>query len=213
VRDALAEREKYRIGPQATEDNLYNYFYGQMTAMGSIAQTWVEDIQFVVDDISNIDLPVPGFTQALDLERLGIFGHSFGSTAAGEFCKLDDRCKAGIHIDGNQQGYNWGKPLLAPFLVMYSSNFYLGNEFSYRSTSHDFWNMTIAGIDHMDFTDLGLALRGIEGKGMMGNVNNEEALQIINEVALIFFDHYLKGLPFRTAELQEFSRLTLEQRE
>jgi len=213
VKEALTERERYRIGPRATEDALYNYFYGQMTAMGSISQTWVEDIQFVVDEIMNLNAPISGFAQALDTERLGILGHSFGSTAAGEFCKLDDRCKAGIHIDGNQQGYNWNKPLLAPFLAMYSSNFYLGNEFAYGSTSHDFWSMTIADIDHLDFTDLGLALRGIEGPGMMGDVNNEEALQIINEVALAFFDHYLKELPMRTAYLQEFSALTLERRE
>ncbi|MEX0963498.1 MAG: hypothetical protein WDZ52_05575 [Pseudohongiellaceae bacterium] len=212
VEDAVADRERYRIGAQSTADTLYNYFYGRMTAMGSISQTWVADIQFVVDEIPNIDAPIPEFAMALDIEHLGIFGHSFGSTSVGEFCKLDSRCKAGIHIDGNQQGYNWNAPLLAPFLVMYSSNFYLGNEFAYKHTDFDFWNMTIDGIDHMDFTDLGLVLRGIEGRGMMGNVNNERALKIINAVALSFFDHYLKEIPLRSDLVQEYPNLTLEQR-
>jgi pimeloyl-ACP methyl ester carboxylesterase len=173
-----------------------------MTAMGSIAQTWVEDIQFVVDEIASIETPISGFVEALDIERLGVIGHSFGGTAAGEFCKLDDRCKAGVHIDGNQQGYNWDKPLLAPFLVMYSSNFYLANEFAYKSTEFDFWNMTIDGIDHLDFTDLGLAVRGIEGRGFMGDVDNGKVLEIINKVILSFFDNYLKELPMRTGCFQ-----------
>ncbi|HAJ76997.1 MAG TPA: hypothetical protein DCM64_11140 [Gammaproteobacteria bacterium] len=210
VEEVIRERERYLIGPGTTSDTLYNYFYGRMTAMGSFVQTWVEDIQFIVDEMTNINAPITGFVQALNTERLGVFGHSFGSSAAGEFCKLDDRCKAGIHMDGNQSGYNWDKPLLAPFLAMYSWYFFGGNDFAYKSSNHDFWNMTISGLDHMDFTDLGLAVRGLQGRGMMGDVDNEKALRIINQVALSFFDHYLKEAPMRTDLLQKFPELTLE---
>ena len=73
--------------------------------------------------------------------------------------------------------------------------------------------MTIDGIDHLDFTDLGLIVRGIEGRGMMGSVNNETALDIVNEVTLSFFDHYLKGASMRTDLAQKFPELTLELRE
>ncbi len=213
VEEVLSQRERYLIGPRTTSDTLYNYFYGQMTVMGSFAQTWVEDIEFVVDELANVNAPITGFVDALDIEQLGVFGHSFGSAAAGEFCKSDDRCKAGIHIDGSQQGYNWDTPLLAPFLVMYSANFYGGNDFAYQSSNHELWNMTIDGIDHMDFTDVALAVRGLQGPGMMGDVDNERALIIINEVALSFFEHYLKGAPLRTDLEQIFPELTLELRE
>ena len=213
VKRVLDDRESYLIGNQATPETLLNYFDGRMSAMGSIAQTWVEDIAFIVDEIENIDGPVQSFIDSIDLENLGVFGHSFGSVAAGEFCKLDDRCDAGIHIDGNQQGYNWKKPLLAPFMVMYSSNFYLGNEFAYKNSDYDFWNMTIDGIDHLDFTDLGMAVRGISGPGFMGTVDNLRALDIINDVTLSFFDYYLKNKPLRTDLRTVYPELTLELRE
>ncbi len=48
---------------------------------------------------------------------------------------------------------------------------------------------------------------------MMGDVDNERALIIINEVALSFFEHYLKGAPLRTDLEQIFPELTLELRE
>ncbi len=213
VSAVLDDRENYLIGDRATPENLYNYFDGRMTAMGSIAQTWVKDIQITIDEIENVEAPIPGFIEAIDSDNLGVFGHSFGSVAAGEFCKLDERCDAGIHIDGNQQGYNWSKPLLAPFLVMYSANFYLGNEFAYKNSDFDFWNMTIDEIDHLDYTDIGLAVRGVSGPGFMGDVNNQRALQIVNDVALSFFDHYLKGKPMRSDLLEIHPELTLELRD
>ena len=48
---------------------------------------------------------------------------------------------------------------------------------------------------------------------MMGDVDNDKALLIINEVALSFFDHYLKGTPMGTDLVQKFPELTLELRE
>ena len=96
---------------------------------------------------------------------------------------------------------------------MYSANFYRGNDFAYKATDFDFLNMTIDGIDHLDFTDLALAVRGLQGRGMMGDVDNDKALLIINEVALSFFDHYLKGTPMGTDLVQKFPELTLELRE
>ena len=36
----------------------------------------------------------------MDLQRLGIFGHSFGGATALEFCHKDSRCKAVLDMDG-----------------------------------------------------------------------------------------------------------------
>ena len=40
------------------------------------------------------------FAARMDLQRLGMFGHSFGGATALEFCHQDSRCKAALDMDG-----------------------------------------------------------------------------------------------------------------
>lgn len=193
VADAIRNREQYRISSAATSANLYNFLYGRMTVMGSFVDIWVKDIQFVLEQLPEMETPVQHFSVALNLERLAVIGHSVGSSAAGGFCKIDRRCKAGVHLDGNYSGYSWDKPLMAPFMVFYSSYFYEANNFAYLGSGHDLWNFTHPGLDHMDFTDLPLALPNLTAQGMSGTIDPRMALSMVNRVTLDFLDRYLKN--------------------
>lgn len=195
VEEAIANREQHRIGETATPDALYDHFYGQMTVMGSYVEMWVKDIQFVLNHLTVMEVPVENFNLVLDLDRVAVMGQSLGSSAAGEFCKIDSRCKAGVHLDGNYQGYRWNTPLMAPFMVFYSTYLFEGNNFAYAASEHDLWNFTHPNIDHMDFTDLPLAIPNLTAPGMSGSIDPLVAADMVNQVTLDFLDRYLKNEP------------------
>src|SRR5712691_10096741 len=61
---------------------------------------WTSDTAFVVTQLGHLNAADPSgkFTGRLDMQRLGMFGHSFGGATALQFCHDDPRCKAGIDI-------------------------------------------------------------------------------------------------------------------
>ena len=61
------------------------------------------------------------FTNHLDLDRVGVMGHSAGGTAAIEFCRIDKRCKAGVDLDGWYDQAIGHEPLQQPLLLMFGS--------------------------------------------------------------------------------------------
>jgi pimeloyl-ACP methyl ester carboxylesterase len=56
---------------------------------------------FVVDQLQRLNADSSEtFAARMDLQRLGMFGHSFGGATALEFCHQDSRCKAALDMDG-----------------------------------------------------------------------------------------------------------------
>ena len=79
---------------------------------------WAEDISFVVNQLEKLGKP---FKDKLDLQNLGMLGHSFGGQAATIACASDARFKACANLDGMAQGNVFlpdasGKVLKQPFL-------------------------------------------------------------------------------------------------
>jgi hypothetical protein len=77
---------------------------------------WAADVSFVVDQIRKLDI-----AKNMDLDRLGMLGHSFGGQAASIVCASDPRFKACANLDGLSQGLAIlpnpsGKTMTQPFL-------------------------------------------------------------------------------------------------
>ena len=62
----------------------------------------VADIRFVLDRVAAGDLPGAG--PAVDVDRIGVLGHSNGGIAAAEMCTADPRVDACLNIDGQAAG-------------------------------------------------------------------------------------------------------------
>ncbi|HEX2925621.1 MAG TPA: alpha/beta fold hydrolase [Ruminiclostridium sp.] len=64
--------------------------------------TWVGDVQFVLGKLKEIDKKDPEniFTDRLDLDKIGMLGHSYGGATAAQLLIKDSRVKAGINMDG-----------------------------------------------------------------------------------------------------------------
>ncbi|MCA1640051.1 MAG: hypothetical protein LC768_17310 [Acidobacteria bacterium] len=84
---------------------------------------WAEDVSFVVNQL--IKLNGEGlFKKRLDVENIGVLGHSFGGQAATLACAEDTRLKACANLDGQAQGAAFlpdskGENLKQPFMFFY----------------------------------------------------------------------------------------------
>jgi pimeloyl-ACP methyl ester carboxylesterase len=171
---------------------------------------WIDDTKFVVTQLEHLNATdLSGrFTGRLDLQRLGMFGHSFGGAQALQFCHDDARCKAGIDIDGAPYGSVIQDGLQQPFLFLFSdhsrelsdpaSKQILANFQSiYRRLPNGRLSVTIRGANHFSFSDQILLkswfvtkLLGIMG---FGRLDRRQGLAITTEYVHTFFDVHLKG--------------------
>lgn len=190
---AMKQFDAYRhfISEELLEDYfLYDYF-----AQNSMLQYWIEDIQFVADTLGDLLAPVAGFSESIDTSGFGIFGMSYGGAVAGEFCKIDNRCRAGANLDGTQFGRRWNQPVAAPFLMFYHEEHQGGNDFAYLPPTHEFWDYGVKGATHFDFTDFTYAWPLFKTLRFTGPIDGMRMIDIMNIVVLNFFDHSLKGKP------------------
>jgi len=190
---AMDELRAYR--PFISEDLLEDYFLYDFFAENSMLQYWVEDIQFIADTLPDLQAPITGFSESIDTGGFGVFGMSYGGAAAGEFCKIDSRCKAGVNLDGTQFGRRWNQAVSAPFLMLYNGEHQGGNDFGYLPPTHDFWDYGITGSTHFDFTDFNYVWPLFRTLEYTGPIDAMRMIDIINTVVLNFFDHSLRGKP------------------
>lgn len=194
-----------------SEELLEDYFVYDYSVQNSFVDYWVEDIQFVASTLVDVQAPVVGFSESIDASGFGVFGMSYGGAAAGEFCKIDDRCKAGVNLDGTQFGRHWGRPVSAPFLMLYHDEHQGGNDFAYLPPTHDFWDYGVTGATHFDFTDFSYVWPIFKTLGYTGPIDGMRVVDITNTVVLNFFDHSLKGKPFAGELFTEIPEIVVRQ--
>ena len=182
-----------------TEETLADFYYYDYARYNSLVQYWVEDNQFLVASLPDLQTPVPGFVESLDPTRLGVIGMSFGGAAAGEFCKIDRRCTAGVNLDGTQFGRHWNRKLPVPFLMLYHDGHQGGNDHAYLPAAAEFWDYRIKGSRHTDFTDFVYLWPLLKLNGFSGGIDGWKMMTLLNTVQLDFLDHTLKGKAFPPA--------------
>jgi predicted dienelactone hydrolase len=192
-----------------TEELLQDFIDYEYIKEGSMVQYWVEDNQFIADSLPELQTPVAGFAEIMNLDRLGVIGMSYGGSAAGEFCKIDSRCKAGVNLDGTQWGRHWDKKLPVPFLMLYNDEHQGGNDFAYLPPVADFWDYRVKGSMHTDFTDFVYLWPILKKIDFSGNIEGMRMMEILNTVQLDFLDRYLKGKTIRTESHANFLELDI----
>ncbi len=81
--------------------------------------TWVEDIEFVLAGIKQLNGdPNSFFYQRFDLDHIGMMGHSFGGAATTQLCRRDKRFKACVNIDGRLHGKDLTRPFDTPYMLI-----------------------------------------------------------------------------------------------
>lgn len=112
------------------------------------------------------------FAGRFDMERLGIFGHSFGGATAGEACLRDSRFKAFINMDGTPFGSAVDNVISQPFMILTTGKDEIKIIRSgYSTDQKNFISVYINESEHMNFSDFNTIIPNI-GKltGLLGKI-------------------------------------------
>ncbi len=172
-----------------------------------IEAVWVQDVTFVINQLAKMNAePASFFNNRLDLEHIGIWGHSFGGATAVAFCQQDPRCKAGVNMDGTPTSGELKATVPQPFMFItedYSKgcdqNCELMHQVYLNTKPGAAYTLSIAGTRHFNFSDLPIRQVPVARAlfiraGYEGSINPTRALQIANAYMAAFFDQYLKGI-------------------
>ena len=174
---------------------------------------WVADARFVLDQLETLNRS-GRFAGRLDLDRIGMYGWSFGGATSIEVSVVDERVKAAIDHDGQLFGSAPTAGTARPFMLMHAGEFpeappsddpdvAAANEEAFAelmaqvartdsalkaASTGDWYDVTIAGTNHGSFSDLVMFI-----PGSSPNIEPARGHEIVNALTLAFFDRYLKG--------------------
>jgi pimeloyl-ACP methyl ester carboxylesterase len=202
---------------RAVDDFAGSNFAQQLDLANRELAVQTQDDIFVLDSFARWSAdPLSAWYQAMDIERVGALGHSFGGATAVEAAFRDPRIRAALNMDGWMFGDIASRPLTKPLFVMYEDG-WPPDAALYRSDSTsaspsnqmDLWDyknlermlaasggyvLTIRGTRHMDFSDRSLysPLRRFTDSGP---IDPRLAHRIINSYTLAFFSAALRNQP------------------
>lgn len=80
---------------------------------------WLQDTQFILDKLSFLNNKADSlFYQNLNLEMIGVVGHSFGGSTAIQLGRNEERIKACVNLDGALFGNDSTKPFNKPLMII-----------------------------------------------------------------------------------------------
>lgn len=156
---------------------------------------WALDTKVLVDRLGALNagaVPSP-FKDRLDLEHLGVFGMSYGGATAGEFCRLDRRCRAAINIDGGQYGGLIDDSLTVPLLILASEQAYGVHLPVLDLTRGPAYLAAVPATNHIGLTDLSLQGPLFRWAGITGKLDPDRREDIMTSFVVGFFEKYLMG--------------------
>jgi predicted dienelactone hydrolase len=172
----------------------------------AIGSVWADDVIFVMNQLASLngDKASP-FYERLDLEHIGVFGHSFGGATAIAVCQRDARCKAGADLDGTPWGDEKSGAVPQPFMFI-AEDYVRGCDsnceamkqaYAHVKDGAAYW-LSVKGTRHFNFSDLPLRQSPVVRPlftvaGLIGSIDPVRAQQITNAYLGAFFDQYLKN--------------------
>jgi predicted dienelactone hydrolase len=197
---------------------------------------WLEDrIRFfaVLKELQSGTRPSP-FTGRLALDRVGLFGMSFGGATAAEVCHIHPGCTAAINLDG---GHSFGVDSTLfdgesskPLMMLYASDgtvptpsaanpddFQAHNDFHYetvatRGLRSDVIRIRLDGTSHLHISDMSLMIRFVPG--LASPTPGKRIAEILNRYCLAFFNEFVKEegarSPLLDGPVPEFPEVTFQ---
>jgi predicted dienelactone hydrolase len=178
--------------PDAEEDRLGNI----------LILTFAADVRFMLDQLEALNADGSTVVSGhMDLDRIGVFGHSTGGGAAMVACSEDARCKAVLGMD------TWIRPLGEDFveggldqpaMLINSETWSLERnrpvlEMFYGNLRGEKTWLTVTGSGHYDFVMVPLFSPLAVPLKLKGPISGARMTAIDAAYLLAFFDHTLKG--------------------
>jgi len=168
------------------------------------------DIQFMLDEMARGNFLSVALKNSLDLEHIGVFGHSFGGGTSIVVASVDERIDACFGLDAwflpvpsNVLNSDLRKPFIHLGQVRWKEeDNYLKLDTLAGNNSAWSLRLDVQGATHYDFTDFSQFNRLTKRYGS-GEIDPPRIRRITNSVIRDFFDHYLKNGPALAGETYE----------
>jgi hypothetical protein len=154
---------------------------------------WVQDISFTMNELERLNNENGFFSERLDLNRIGVFGVSFGGAASTQVCVHEKRCKAAISVDCPQFGDFLDNDVSQPIMFISSEQYKGKNDIFLQLKDNPLYMLVIKNTTHQNFSDISIWGKLFEMQ-MLGKIDGERCLQIQNRYILAFFEKYLKSI-------------------
>lgn len=173
-----------------------------------LAITYGKDVKMVLDDLESLNEKFDG---KIDLDRIGLLGHSTGGAGDVYTSLRDERVKAIIGMDA------WVNPLdleeLRDGLAM-PALFLRSKQWAWRESreplnllvrnSPDARIIEMDKTKHLDFPMIYMLSPYTKGVGLTGELGGRESSIIQRGIVLDFFDDKLRNKPFSQNYLKEY---------
>ncbi len=173
-------------------------------ASNKLVRQWTDDLEFIVGELTFMNIDQSNiFFNKMNLEEIGVMGHSTGGGASIEFCFENPICGALLGMDPwlepvSTEKLESGHP--EPMLLMFSDAWASipedeGNKpFVEKLVSNSVgWvsEMVISDTMHFDFSITPVISPLTEFLGFKGSLDGDRILEIINIYSVEFFDKFL----------------------
>jgi dienelactone hydrolase len=180
-----------------------------------VEATWADDLIEAAAWLTDRRLPLNG---VLDLDRLAVMGHSLGGAAAFEACRIDQRFRACINLDGLSHGTAQASGVGRPALFVKSEPRYSDEDLATRGRTRESWEQMVAkmrpvvqgaianstapgyfveilGTGHMSFSDAPWVMPETITQFGGNLLTAERSHQIVTGVLLAFLQETLFNVP------------------
>lgn len=190
----LLEQRQATTDP-AEKDRLLDQILAQAVLSNESVQVWSDDTIFVMDQLEQLNAQDGRLAGKLDLARIGLFGMSFGGATVAPVCLMDERCRAGLNLDGFQFGELPAGTIDQPFMIMYSQPAEGASDFIFDRTTNVAYRAVVAGANHMNYSDYTLFSPLFKTIGFLGPIEGQRMARLTSAYTLAFFNRHLKGEP------------------
>ena len=170
---------------------------GASTTIGRKIEERTADLAFVLDRLAADSVGLEALAGALDLDRVGVVGHSNGGIAATELCRIDARVDACMNVDGQSAGGPFGTTAdpeapAKPFLFLTKErDLHPKLAEVFEAAGSGTWRVVVPSAGHGDFAD---GARFVPRPAPLDG-SADHVLRIQRGIARAFFDHALRGAP------------------
>lgn len=166
-----------------------------------LVTTYGEDVKSILDDLEKMNKDEPDFKGKLDLNKIGVLGHSTGGGGHVYISQKDKRIKAILGFDAwvNPIGSeNFKKGLEIPTLFVRSQQWGTGpNNVALNGIIENSNNATLIQMDktnHVDFSMSYMYSPLSRYIGFTGKLKGMQSSHIQRNIILHFFNNYLKDI-------------------
>ncbi|GAA0330031.1 hypothetical protein GCM10008967_20660 [Bacillus carboniphilus] len=177
---------------------------GNFESLKSLVDIRVKDLSFTLNCLQEWNVSDPHLKGKLDLEKIGVIGHSLGGAAIFELARNDSRVKAGIILDGSLHLLSFAQQVKTPFLLVRQQHasydemrevwsekvakaYSIGQESLFHCLTGYKKFVKVQGADHMSFTDIPVLF----SQDQESRERGEDLHQTISELTFFFFNDHL----------------------